>query len=73
MSTFEKSFEDYTSRMLRLNDVKKLTGLSRSCIYKRMAVGAFPQRYDLGGRLVGWLETDIQSWINDRSVLSSRH
>ena len=57
--------------ILRLNDVKSRTGLSRSTIYARMAEGDFPSTISLGGRSVGWLETEINDWISAR-VQSSR-
>ena len=57
--------------ILRLNDVKSRTGLSRSTIYARMAEGVFPSTISLGGRSVGWVESEINDWINAR-VQSSR-
>lgn len=52
-------------RILRRPEVQKLTGLSRSTIYLRLSQGAFPKPIPLGGRLVGWLESDILKWIDD--------
>jgi prophage regulatory protein len=36
--------------ILRLPDVKRSTGLSRSTIYLRITQGAFPKPVSLGGR-----------------------
>ena len=58
--------------ILRLNDVKSRTGLSRSTIYARMAEGAFPTTISLGGRSVGWIETEINDWISARVQNSRR-
>lgn len=55
-----------TTRLLRRPEVEKLTGLSRSCIYKRMSEGTFPSAIPLGGRLVAWKSDDIENWISDR-------
>lgn len=55
----------------RLNDVKSIVGLSRSSIYAMMATGNFPKSIPLGLRSVGWLESDIQDWI-DSKVASSK-
>jgi len=55
-----------TIQLLRRPDVEKKTGLSRSTIYKRIDEGTFPKPIPLGGRLVAWLETDIQDWIKQR-------
>ena len=52
--------------ILRLPQVKKRTGLSRSSIYLRMAHGEFPESISLGGRSVGWLEQDVDEWILER-------
>jgi len=53
--------------ILRLPDVKEMTGLCRSSIYSRIADGIFPKQFSLGGsRAVGWLESDIQDWIQQQ-------
>ena len=52
--------------ILRLPDVKRSTGLSRSTIYLRITQGTFPKPVSLGGRAVGWLETEIQQWLQRR-------
>jgi prophage regulatory protein len=39
--------------ILRLPDVKRSTGLSRSTIYLRITQGTFPKPVSLGGRAVG--------------------
>jgi prophage regulatory protein len=49
--------------VLRLPEVKRRTGLSRSSIYNRIAAGDFPRGFSLGGRARGWLEQDIEDWI----------
>jgi prophage regulatory protein len=56
--------------ILRLPEVKTQTGLSRSAIYQRISVGSFPKQLDLGGRAVGWLESDVQNWIKQRLAVS---
>lgn len=53
-------------RVLRLREVLKITGLSRSSIYLQMKDGNFPQKICLGGRSVGWKESDINAWIENR-------
>jgi len=52
--------------ILRLPAVKNRTGLSRSSIYLRISKGEFPPSISLGGRAVGWLESDVESWLQDR-------
>lgn len=56
--------------ILRLPDVKKRTGLSRSTIYLRISNDAFPKPISLGGRAVGWLDSEIDEWIQKQIVVS---
>jgi len=53
-------------KLLRLPDVKLITGLSKSTIYARIAEGTFPKQVPLGPRLVVWVESDIQNWIAEQ-------
>jgi prophage regulatory protein len=57
-------------RILRLSEVKVLTGLARSTIYKKIADDSFPAQIPLGAKSVGWLERDIQDWIQEKISLS---
>jgi prophage regulatory protein len=52
--------------ILRLPQVIKRTGLSRSSIYLRMTNDEFPGSVSLGGRAVGWLESDVDEWIVEK-------
>jgi len=52
--------------ILRLPEVKRSTGLSRSTIYLRVAEGTFPKPVSLGGRSVGWLDQEVQDWLQRR-------
>lgn len=49
--------------ILRLPDVKSRTGLSRSTIYLAMKNDYFPKSISLGPRCVGWIESEINDWI----------
>ena len=60
-----------THAILRLPEVKKSTGLSRSTIYLRIAEGTFPRPISLGGRAVGWLVAEVQEWL-ERRIEASR-
>jgi len=53
-------------RLLRLNEVKQRTGLSKSSIYNQINDGTFPQPVLIGARAVAWVEGEIQEWINTR-------
>lgn len=60
-----------THNILRLPAVKARTGLSRSTIYRRISNGDFPRPVSLGGRAVGWLESEIDEWLAEQ-IESSR-
>jgi|ETNmetMinimDraft_16_1059900.scaffolds.fasta_scaffold137261_2 prophage regulatory protein len=53
-------------KILRLPNVKALTGLSRSTIYLLMSEGSFPRQIPLGSRAVGWPSEDIDNWIKGK-------
>ena len=53
-------------KILRLPQVKEITGLSRSTIYLHMSEGSFPNHISLGSRAVGWLRTEVADWMNQR-------
>jgi len=50
-------------QILRLPQVKTMTGLSRSTIYLRISEGSFPKQIKLGERAVGWESGSIERWI----------
>lgn len=52
--------------ILRLPAVKARTGLSRSTIYLRVSQREFPKAISLGPRAVGWIESEIESWLQAR-------
>ena len=61
-----------TSRILRLPEVKTLTGLQRSTIYKQVSEGKFPKPISLGDRAVGWLELELHEWLEERIEISRK-
>jgi len=52
-------------RILRLKNVIAVTGLARSTIYKYVDAGTFPKPIPLGGRSVGWVDSEVHDWILD--------
>jgi prophage regulatory protein len=51
------------SRILRCPQVMERTGLAKSTIYLHMQQGTFPKQISIGPRAIGWLETEIDSWL----------
>ena len=58
--------KEASEQLLRLPQVKSITGLSKSTIYSRIAEGDFPKQISIGPRLVVWVESEIQNWIADQ-------
>ena len=58
------------NKIIRLPEVKGRTGLSTSTIYLQMTKGVFPKAISLGERAVGWLEADIDQWLDNRITAS---
>jgi len=68
----QQSIEAPTAEnVMRLPEVRRMTGLGRSTIYRLQADRQFPQSIKLGIRAVGWLEREVQEWLAGR-VASSR-
>lgn len=55
-----------TQRLMRMNEVIRITGLSRSSIYDRMNAGLFPKSVSLGCRSVAWVESEVMDWVENQ-------
>ncbi len=53
------------TRFLSLRSVKDQTSLSRTSIYRLMALAKFPASVPLGGR-VAWLSAEVEAWCLER-------
>jgi len=60
------------TNILRLPTVKARTGLSRSTIYLRISEGSLPKPVSLGGRAVGWIEAEVDDWLNQQIKASRK-
>lgn len=65
-TTSASRFVSTGDRILRLPEVKMVTGLSRATIYLSISKDQFPKSVSLGARSVGWRESEITAWVNDR-------
>lgn len=61
-----------SNKILRLPAVKAKTGLSRSTIYAKVSLGTFPASLNLGPNTVGWLEAEIEAWIEEQIKASRK-
>ena len=55
-------------RLLRRREVEKITGISRSSIYRLMPDSEFPRPVKVGSAAVRWRESDITAWVESRPV-----
>lgn len=55
-------------KVIRRKEVEERIGLACSTIYAMMSQGTFPRPLKLGHRAVGWLESDIQVWLDAKKT-----
>lgn len=53
-------------KLLRLNQVKEITGLSKSTIYQYITEEKFPKQIKIGARAIAWTNSSIDQWIHER-------
>lgn len=53
-------------KVIRLPQVKKKVGLGHTSIYEGQKAGTFPKSIELGPRSRGWVEEEIDQWIERR-------
>lgn len=56
--------------VIRRRQVQAKTGLARSTMYLKIKLGSFPQPIKLGTRASGWLESEVDQWIQQKFVES---
>jgi prophage regulatory protein len=61
----KKESRNVAPAFYRLRDVVRISALSRSTIYRRIAEGTFPRQVRLGPRASAWSAKDLQDWIDD--------
>jgi len=55
---------------LRMPNVVRMTGLTRSTIYRLIANRKFPSPVRLGPRAVGWRRADLDQWSAAQSSVT---
>ena len=51
-----------SAQFIRLPQVKEITSLSKSTIYRLMEDGDFPKQVVLGARSVVWVKSQVEDW-----------
>jgi prophage regulatory protein len=59
------------SRFIREEECRRITGLGRTTRWEMEKTGLFPKRKKLGKRAAGWLLSEVEDWVQNRSFKSS--
>jgi prophage regulatory protein len=65
MSIAEQQNEEEV-RCLRLPEVKRITGLSKSTLYELIRSKSFPSPVRIGPRTVAWVKSEVIGWATER-------
>ena len=67
--SFDKKLQmerSMSMRIIKLQDVKKITTFSISTIYRLASQGKFPKPIKLAERSSGWVEQEVIDYIEER-------
>jgi prophage regulatory protein len=59
-------------RLIRIDEVKRLTGISTATLYRKISAREFPRPVRLGVVARAWPLSEVQSWIAGRIELRGR-
>lgn len=51
---------------IRLPEVQRRTGYSKAWIYRLLKEKRFPQSVKIGSRSIGFIESEVDEWIDQR-------
>lgn len=58
------------SKVVNTSELLRLTGLSRTTIWRLEREGAFPSRRSMSGKRVAWIRIEVEAWIESRSKIA---
>lgn len=58
-------------RFIRTSEVQRKTGLGRTTIWRLERSGRFPARRSIVGQAVGWIESEVDRWIESRPAVGT--
>ena len=61
--------QDKPERLIRIGEVKRLTGLSGATLYRKVSAKEFPRPVRLGASARAWALSEIQDWIANRMAV----
>jgi len=53
-------------QILKVGEVERKVKLDRTSIYRMVKRGDFPLMIKLGERSSGWIESEVEQWLEDR-------
>jgi len=59
----------FVERFIRMPEVKKITGISSTTIWRLEKSGNFPRRRRISSYAAGWLLSEIMAWIQSRPII----
>jgi prophage regulatory protein len=59
-----------SEKILRKPEVLARVGIKNSTLYAWIAQGSFPRPLRIGSRAVGWQESQIDKWIEQKARLA---
>ena len=54
---------DSNERLLRFPQVKEMTGLSRTTVWRMERAGNFPKSRAISSRMTVWKESEVNAWM----------
>jgi len=57
-----------TERLIRKPELMSMIGLSDATIWRMERAGKFPRRVQIGGNSVGWLQSEINEWLERKAA-----
>lgn len=58
----------FQERIVREEERKLITSISRSQAYQLEKLGRFPKRILIGSRSVGWRFSELMDWVQNRQA-----
>lgn len=57
-----------TERLIRKPELMSMIGLSDATIWRMERAGKFPRRVQIGGNSVGWLQSEVNDWLQSKAA-----
>lgn len=70
LTTRHVTIEPGRVHLMRRPEVERVTGLSRSALYRLLKCGDFPKQVSLSSMAVAWLASEVEAWISARVAAS---